>query len=281
MKSVLSSVIKPGNASQFHRKMLHKGLHFHETVNQFYNQLHKAFGHFNYRNILARGANGIVYNMENGTVLKVARGNADGNEYTRVPVGNFPTILKVIKQHGGNRTAIHMTKVGQMSLNKYLKTHTPKTELNKQYVRNKIANAVKKMHAQGVHHGDLHSGNIMVDVDAAGRITKVYIIDFGRSSHGRVVKNAKEYFKVQPTILSRPHAHHRLPDRFSRVPNITAVGNKGNRSNMEMLWKLYGIAPSTNVPVTNQSRPRYSQKPRYSGPNTKYKPAERYSAVTF
>jgi predicted Ser/Thr protein kinase len=45
-----------------------------------------------------------------------------------------------------------------------------------QNIKNKVKNAVSKMHAKGVIHGDLHRNNILI-----GNNGKAYVIDFGKS----------------------------------------------------------------------------------------------------
>jgi len=51
-----------------------------------------------------------------------------------------------------------------------------------------IFNAVSKMHRAGIHHGNLHGGNILVYKNANGTL-KLAFIDFGASKYSRGITN--------------------------------------------------------------------------------------------
>lgn len=53
-----------------------------------------------------------------------------------------------------------------------------------------ISNAINRMHAAGIHHGNLHGGNILVYVGDNGRV-RIIPIDFGTSKYHRGIKNTQ------------------------------------------------------------------------------------------
>lgn len=64
-----------------------------------------------------------------------------------------------------------------MTLQKYVREHNA----NNANITNRVGKLLNIMHGRGVFHRNLHRGNIMVSVDAAGKITGMWVIDFGRS----------------------------------------------------------------------------------------------------
>lgn len=57
-----------------------------------------------------------------------------------------------------------------------------------------IQNAIGRMHSAGIHHGNLHGGNILVYVGTNGRI-RIIPIDFGAAKHHRGIKNSRSAVK--------------------------------------------------------------------------------------
>jgi RIO-like serine/threonine protein kinase len=168
--------------------------------------------------ILSAGGNGIAFLIENSSrhprVLKITHGNASReiyalNKLTQAGANFVPKLSKnyvairkanndlkrylfsqnSIKQHPAGLTAYVMNKVGKTTLWRYVKggqlsnwgTVRPhKTNNNRRQIRQELVKAIKFMHAHGISHGDLHSGNILVELGPTGNLKKLWIIDFGR-----------------------------------------------------------------------------------------------------
>jgi serine/threonine-protein kinase RIO1 len=136
------------------------------------------------------GADGRVYLTETGKLMKVTF-DADPQEFRGLAklqnTGLVPTFNKrnwVIMgktKKGTKITAFLMGQVGKpgdavMTLHEYLKQR-PRPSFD---WKSKVARMIRKMHAYGVSHGDLHEKNILVVVSPNGDV-KMYIIDFGRA----------------------------------------------------------------------------------------------------
>ena len=168
--------------------------------------------------ILGSGANGITFLTANDPpkVLKIALGSATrevkalkklqnaGSNFTPKLSNNYVTIrrqrnMNLINKLFPNRNNTNnvmslyvMNKVGNTSLYRYVKSGH-KSENNKRQIKASIIKAIKFMHAHGISHGDLHSGNILVELDSKGKMKKLWVIDFGRTvtiPPGRTENNA-------------------------------------------------------------------------------------------
>lgn len=73
-----------------------------------------------------------------------------------------------------------MNKVGNVNLYRYVKSRPGLSNANKRQIRSEILRAIKFMHAHGISHGDLHAGNILVELSPDGHMKKLWVIDFGR-----------------------------------------------------------------------------------------------------
>lgn len=148
---------------------------------------------------IGKGAFGMVYNTNNGRVMKIAHGNAT-NEFRIlremrgmhfVPAtrngnmiifnkNNNKAIKAIIKGFGGGpASAFIMNKVGGsngMTLKNYLNKY-PNANINR--ITQRVINIVKNFGIKGFSHGNLHSDNIIVAADSLGRITGMWLIDLG------------------------------------------------------------------------------------------------------
>lgn len=148
---------------------------------------------------IGRGSFGLVYNTNNNRVMKIAHGNAS-NEFRilrdmqglhSVPrarnknlvifgENNSKALKSLIKGYGkGPATAFIMNKVGGssgMTLKNYMNKY-PNANMNR--VSSRLVNIVKNLGTKGFSHGNLHSENIIVTADSLGRITGMWLIDFG------------------------------------------------------------------------------------------------------
>lgn len=172
---------------------------------------------------LGSGTNGITFLTTNDPprVLKLALGNAtrevqalrklqnSGSNFTPKIYSNYVNIRRnrnsnLINKLFPNRnntnntiSAYVMNRVGNASLYKYVKMgHN--TGSNKRQIKASVLKAIKFMHAHGISHGDLHAGNILVELDSRGRMKKLWVIDFGR------------YVNIQPGQLENT-AYRALP----------------------------------------------------------------------
>jgi hypothetical protein len=148
--------------------------------------------------LIGQGAFGKVYNTNNGRVMKVGLENMS-SEFSilknlqkahyvpRVRNGNFITFNKNNNSRNialnvfdkisyRNAQAFLMSKVGgphAMTLNKY------KQEFVNKNSQRRAFNLLSNLHVRGVSHRNAHSGNIIVTVGPSGKITGMWLIDFG------------------------------------------------------------------------------------------------------
>ena len=179
--------------------------------------------------VLATGTNGITFLTTNDPpkVLKIASGNATreiqalrklhnaGSNFTPKLSNNYVNIRKntnIINKlfpyrnkNNNNKsfmTTYVMNKVGNTSLWSYVKSgHN--TVNNKRQIRESILKAVRFMHAHGISHGDLHAGNILVELDREGKMKKLWVIDFGRYVNIQPGKTENNTYKALPPIMHR------------------------------------------------------------------------------
>jgi len=154
--------------------------------------------------MLGKGANGVTFLTANDPpkVLKIALGNAtreinalrklqkSGSNFTPKLSNNYVTIRRrrninilnrLFPNRNNNNVSLYvMNKVGNTSLYKYVKSGHGSSN-NKRKIKDNILKAIKFMHSHGISHGDLHSGNILVELDDKGKMKKLWVIDFGRT----------------------------------------------------------------------------------------------------
>lgn len=161
--------------------------------------------------IIGAGANGVVFSI-GPKVMKMTLGNATretdalrklktvgatfvpkiSNNYISIRKANN-NIRSTLFPNGWNEhektTTYIMNKVGNATLWRYVKggrlpngriLSPHRTNTNKRQIRAELVKAIKFMHAHGISHGDLHAGNILVELGVGGKMKKLWIIDFGR-----------------------------------------------------------------------------------------------------
>ena len=266
------------------------------------------------------GANGKVYEGNNGRLIKfIANRNPEefkalqGLQGTHVVPRHGPknsAMFKLRPYINANRvhrnmfpnlantptnmTIVVMGKVGGnkgMTLSSYLR----KYPANKANVQRRVEYLVEQMHLKGWAHGNLHSGNIIVSVSPAGRITGMWVIDFGRAYklNGQTEREAFMKLKYDPAYKSyatgmefnRGMARN-VPTRGSpllRRANVHMMNvHYGKRIEpaQEQKWRntrkfaLNEIAKYLKSPKKRTSTPRSAR----SAPRTKPKPRRRMSA---
>ena len=213
--------------------------------------------------VLGRGSNGVTFLTNNNPpkVLKIALGNASreinairklqaagANFIPRINATNFVNIRKtpIAKKlfpgsFNGNEhtlTAYTMSKVGNTTLYAYARTRNP-TNNNKLKIRSEISRAIRFMHGHGISHGDLHAGNILVELDSAGKMKKLWVIDFGRYVNipmGRTEKNV--YSAMRKNTM---HNNYNVFNN-ARKPQVQLwSGPTGpSRQNQDLYREMYG-----------------------------------------
>jgi predicted Ser/Thr protein kinase len=139
-------------------------------------------------NVMKRlGSTGVAPRVRNGNIFKVKLG---------------PTNQNLIKAMGYIPKGVNsfnmmvMNRVGNMTLRQYYKNFHP-TKGYDAYIHSYIEWLMHKINKMGIEHRNLHRGNIMVSVNSDGRITRMWIIDFGKSKQpGSVARNMASYMKT-------------------------------------------------------------------------------------
>lgn len=155
--------------------------------------------------LIGQGGYGKVYNTNNGRVMKITVNNAS-NEFKmlkhlksahyvpHVRNGNFVRLNgnnnNVAKIFGGyhHPSVFIMNKVGgsrAMTLRNYKLEYGKK--INANALNRRLTNALSNLQVRGVLHRNLHGGNIIVSTTPDGKITGLWVIDFGRARH--IAKN--------------------------------------------------------------------------------------------
>lgn len=222
--------------------------------------------------IIGSGTNGIAFGLSDPSkILKISVGNATrevnalkkllaaGANFVPSVNGNFVNIRKNVnnkikrplfpftysrfnspetKTRKETISSYIMQKVGNMSLWTYAKTR-PVSNENKVRIRSEIARIIKFMHAHGISHGDLHSGNILVELTADGKVKKLWVIDFGRYVNIPLGKREKEVYNTlrQAAI----HNNYNLFNSTHKPRTTLYNGPTGRaRSNRNLYREMYG-----------------------------------------
>jgi serine/threonine protein kinase len=155
--------------------------------------------------LIGQGGYGKVYNTSNGRVMKITVNNAS-NEFKmlkhlksahyvpHVRNGNFVRLNgnnnNVAKIFGGyyHPSVFIMNKVGgsnAMTLASYKRKYG--NGINAKALNIRLTNALSNLQVRGVLHRNLHGGNIIVSTTPHGKITGLWVIDFGLARH--IAKN--------------------------------------------------------------------------------------------
>jgi predicted Ser/Thr protein kinase len=134
-------------------------------------------------------AYGQIYTTSGNRLLKISQWSKNSaremNIAKRAGQANVgPRVYNTRKAvHGGKTWAVmHMDKVPNAK--------SLYNAINNGNITNfrQVFNAVSKMHRAGIHHGNLHGGNILVYKNANGTL-KLVPIDFGAAKYHRKIKN--------------------------------------------------------------------------------------------
>jgi hypothetical protein len=102
-----------------------------------------------------------------------------------------------------------------------------------------VQKAINAMHAAGIHHGDLHGENILIEHDAAGKAVRAWVIDFGTSHHNKAITNITSAVRIAlapGTVTRIPPSLH--SGRAYSVYNANGkrqaiVSNKGSVASLK------------------------------------------------
>jgi RIO-like serine/threonine protein kinase len=155
--------------------------------------------------LIGKGGYGKVYNTNNGRVMKITTNNASkefnmlkqlksAHYVPHVRNGNFVRLNgknnNVAGIFGGyyDPSVFIMNKVGgsrAMTLRTYRQEYGKSVNANA--LNRRLTNALSNLQVRGVLHRNLHGGNIIVSTTPSGKITGLWVIDFGLARH--IAKN--------------------------------------------------------------------------------------------
>jgi len=216
------------------------------------------------------GANGRVFETNDGRFLKVVAKHAPQEwksllrlQGTRiVPRFNKKNLITIpltqqkykntvkrifdFKYVGNALTIFTMGGVGDgraMTLYDYLKKFPNKTL--RHGAQNRIFNIISEMHVRGISHGNLHGGNILVTSDPSGRLTGMWVIDFGRSREIPLGMTERQFYNLKPTNRTQKTGTLNRTGRVAMIPLY-----HGSRMNVNMAKGHYNknyIRPRENI----------------------------------
>jgi hypothetical protein len=207
------------------------------------------------RKLVNAGANFIprissnFINIRTETTNNIFKKNLFPQFYSINPRLNSPETIK----NRATVTMYVMNKVGSASLWNYVR-RTKGGEVNnnnKRVIKSEIKRAVNFMHAHGISHGDLHAGNILVELDASGRMKKLWVIDFGRYVNIPVGKTEREAYAALVPI--RTHANYNLFNATKKPTVVLYNGPTGvARKNQVLMGTMYQINRQIRNSVENR-----------------------------
>ena len=157
------------------------------------------------------GPVGITPRVRNGNISKVGMGR--GNTNIIKALGYIPRGVNTLNM-------FIMNRVGSMTLKEYYKAHPP-TKGYESYIHGYMAWLLNKVGKAGIEHKNLHRENIIVDVDSSGKITRMWLIDFGKSVNLTTPsRNIKSYMKTYRLPYSSPE---RLPSPRRKTKSLTSL----------------------------------------------------------
>lgn len=242
------------------------------------------------------GVNGRVFETNNGRLMKFVlsyapeewyflkklQGNSrfpvfkSGNSkniWINRPLGALSKMFNVKSING--LTVFIMGKVGAghaMTLKKYLRLF-PNT--NRAPVQERVKNLIDTMHRRGVSHGDLHFENILVTSDSRGRITGMWVIDFGRSRNiplGKTEKNVFNKLKTQEYFQTE-----NMNNTRSRIPIAVKSGSRPNTEMAKIHYKK-AYTPERANKVRTRRLENNTEMKNYKSPKKTTSPRRTQSA---
>lgn len=162
-----------------------------------------------------------------------------------------------------------------MTLHNYYKMYPSANKMN---IQRRVLYLVTQMAQGGVSHGDFHSKNIMVRVSPTGRITGMWVIDFGRSHGLRIGTTERQALNQIPVSeLYKTHSMFR-PHTSQNV--AVRSGSRANVNMMNVAYKL-PLSPGWEKRIANMrtqaaiNMRSYKSPVRRNGPRPKSLTASR------
>ena len=160
----------------------------------------------------SNSAYGKVFLTRNGRIMKIAPSNANlakevnlgrtaGQAGFGPKIHNFHNYTIKTNADRVMATAlfpnVRLTKLGVVIMNKVPRAASYYNAVNSG-MRNwpMVQKAINAMHAAGIHHGDLHGENILIEHDAAGKAVKAWVIDFGASHHNKAITDITSAVRI-------------------------------------------------------------------------------------
>lgn len=211
--------------------------------------------------LIGQGSFGAVFNTNNGRVMKIS-GNNTTEEFKmlrrlhNVPfvphtkngnmiVFNLNTgrrVKNIIRGYGtGSASAFIMNKVGGaqgMTLENYLQKFP-----NAKGVNSYLTHFLTILGEKGIKHGNLHEGNIIVTANSAGRITGMWIIDFGMANVLSPRQVNEISWKQIELMLMRPFPSLG-PKIMRRRVNVAKNLKQPKRTNLKHLGRSQSAPPN-------------------------------------
>jgi hypothetical protein len=203
----------------------------------------------------SNSAYGKVFLTRNGRIMKIAPSNANlakevnlgrtaGQAGFGPKIHNFHNYTIKTNADRVMATAlfpnVRLTKLGVVIMNKVPRAASYYNAINSG-MRNwpMVQKAINAMHAAGIHHGDLHGENILIEHDAAGKAVRAWVIDFGTSHHNKAITNITSAVRIAlapGTVTRIPPSLH--SGRAYSVYNANGkrqaiVSNKGSVASLK------------------------------------------------
>ena len=218
--------------------------------------------------LIGKGGFGSVYNTNNGRVMKVTVNNASkefnmlkhlktAHYVPHVRNGNFVRLNgknnNVAGIFGGyyDPSAFIMNKVGgsrAMTLRTYRQEY--RKSINANALNRRLTNALSNLQVRGVLHRNLHGGNIIVSATPSGKITGLWVIDFGQARN--IAKNgySADNFYTAHYVLKRttPYTGNNLAKKLGKRRTEIANNLKLLTNSKKRLGRSKSASPRSSAP---------------------------------
>ena len=112
-----------------------------------------------------------------------------------------------------------------------------------------VEEALKRLHAAGIHHGNLHGYNILVYKNANGRV-RLVPIDFGAATYNQSIRNMNSAVQT----ASRGTNVQRIQGINYYTRPGAAQKAKSNRNSLEAIRRLFNKRPGSVTPPSTPAR---------------------------
>jgi serine/threonine protein kinase len=139
--------------------------------------------------------------------------------------GSFPTVYALEKFALDNHislnntspsVAVMISELAWGDLRGYLDFKRPSIDLVQRIIDD-IFEGIRFLHSNGIFHGDLHTGNVLIVLDKDGNYVQSLIHDFGRSSQGPIFADEikMDYSTILETMLKNSSLDDQSRDYIS------------------------------------------------------------------